>query len=758
MSPLSFVLYPWQVRELHCRVAATRIDPQLQKRHTYLALAICGILAAAIVCAYWEIRNADFITAFDDNTYLTENLTVQRGVTPENLAWAFTTFHFNNWHPLTWLSYMAECHLFGLNPAAFHLVNLGFHVANTLLLFLLLRRQTTALWASATVAALFGLHPLHVESVAWISERKDVLSTLFGLLTIWAYDAYSRKRSMKWYVIALVLFASSLMSKAMLVTLPFLLLLLDFWPLRRIELNSPVWLRATSILVFEKIPFFVMAAAASFLAYFAQGDAVAPLQHLSFAQRLANAVVSYPRYISKTLWPVDLAVYYPHPLQWPVDVIIAAVLLITALTLAAVRTMRKQPYFFTGWFWFVGTLIPVIGLVQIGSQSVADRYLYFPSIGLFIIIVWSVREFVQTRYTPLIPPAVVATAVLAACAVFTIRQIRYWQDSIVLLAHAERVTGPSVIVLNNLGHALINSGRIEEGRRKLEHALALQPGDHLRWVNVANAALREGNLDRAVEHYRGALRLNPDNPGLNMVMGLCLVRQKNFREAVPYYQQAISKQPAYLDAYLQLGDALAFLGDLDSALTNYLAVIDLKGDLASPHQNAGKIYAETGRLDEALKHLTHAVRLDPHDALGRFHLASALARNGDAQAAIVEYEQAIRLDPSLVLALNNLAWLRATHPDAVLRNGAEAVRLAEQACDLSQRGQAFALGTLAAAYAEVGRFDEAIRTAEKAIELAESQRQHALAERNRQLLASYKASQPWREPHLRDTSRLKVQP
>ncbi len=731
----------------------------MQNRRTFLPVAICGILTAAIVCVYWEIRNADFITALDDNTYLTENLIVQRGLTPENFRWAFTTFYFNNWHPLTWLSYMAECHFSGLNPATFHIVNLGLHAANTLLLFLLLRRLTTVLWASAIVAALFGLHPLHVESVAWISERKDLLSTFFGLLAVWAYDEYARTRSVKWYVVAAAMFASSLMSKAMLVTLPFLLLLLDVWPLRRIQLDGPPRFRAVVPLLVEKIPFFVMSAAVSLLAYLAQGDAVASLQHLGFIQRLENAFVSYLRYISKTLWPVDLAVYYPHPLQWPVLTISAAVLLIAGLTFIALRLIRKQPSFFTGWFWFMGTLVPVIGLVQIGSQSIADRYLYFPSIGLFIMIVWGIRDSAQSGSILSLRWVVMATAaVLVACAPLTIRQVRFWRNSIVLLSHTERVTPPSVMVLNNLGHALINSGRAEEGRRKLEQALALQPDDHLRWVNLANTALGEGNLDRAIEYYRGALRLNPKNPGVNLVMGLCLARQMNFREAISYYREAILMQPANLEAHIHLGDALTQLGDFDSALTNYLAAINLKPDLALPHLNAGTICAQTGRFDEALKHLRNAVRLNSGDTLAHFHLAAALAKSGDAQSAIAEYEEAIRLNQDLIPALNNLAWLRATHPDANLRNGREAVRLAEQACDLSQRREAFALGTLAAAYAEAGRFPDAISTAEKAIELANPNQQNTIVEKNRQALECYRAGKPWREPPSSGARVIKDQP
>ncbi|MCI0748727.1 MAG: tetratricopeptide repeat protein [Verrucomicrobia subdivision 3 bacterium] len=742
-------------------------------------MLICAFLTAVTLAAFWSVKDAAFVN-FDDPRYVSQNLIVQKGLTVENLRWAFTTFYFNNWHPLTWLSFMADCEFFGLSARAFHLVNLAFHVGNTLLLFLFLTRTTAAIWPSCIVAGFFGIHPLHVESVAWVAERKDVLSTFFWLLTMWAYHVYVKRKRACWYVASLMLFCLGLMSKAMLVTLPFVLMLLDLWPLRRIDGGTRDWLARAKPLLWEKAPFILLAAAASYLAYRAQGEAVASTEGLAFASRLENVFVSYARYISKTFWPTDLSVFYPHPVQWPEWQVWGSLALVFAASVLAFFRIREAPYLFTGWFWFLGTLVPVIGLVQIGGQSIADRYMYVPSMGLFIALVWTAREFTAHERVLKGVAAACAVIALAACCFVTMRQVEHWKSSLALFTHAERVTGPNVTVLNNLGNALLASGRKSEADQKFLAALAVDANDPLAWGNTGKSLLEQGDTAKAIEHFRSGLKLQPNNPELNHNLGLALARSGNFKEAISYYLKAISNKPAYVDAHINLGAAFLAVGDTASALTNCLTVVRLKPDFAPGHYNLATTYLEAGQFDKAelyyreairLKYeysdayrqlgvvlarkkdpqearaaLEKAIRFNPKDALARVYLAGVLAETGQTERAIAEYREILRSETNAIVVLNNLAWLRATHPEARFRDGSEAVRLAERACELTQRSEPFLLGTLAAAYAEVGRFDDAIKTAEQAIQLAEAHGKKSVAEKNRELLTSYRGRQPWREP------------
>jgi Flp pilus assembly protein TadD len=604
------------------------------------ATLVCILLVAATILAFWNISAAGFVN-YDDPAYVSANPIVQRGLTAENIRWAFTTFHYNNWHPLTWLSYMVDCQLFGMNPLSFHLVNLAFHTANALFVFLLLWRLTGSLWPSAIVAAFFAWHPLHVESVAWISERKDVLSTFFALLTICAYAKYVKRPRAGWYLLTLVLFLLALMSKAMAVTVPFLLLLMDIWPLRRLNLVSPGWFRILRQLILEKLPLFALSLAVSFATFFAQGEAVMTTSHLALTHRLENAVVSYARYLGKSFWPADLAVFYPHPIEgWSLPLIAASAALLLCISALAVLTVRNRPYLFTGWFWFLGTLIPVIGLVQVGSQSIADRYMYLPSIGLFIAIVWGVRDLVKAFRLPPLPLALGTGAALLACGLLTFRQVRVWKDSFSLFSHAERVTPPNIVTLNNLTAELLAHGQVAEADARVDTAIRLFPREYLTWWHAGNRARRRGDFGEAATHYQTALQLQPREPQLHFLLALVLEQQN-----------------------------------------------------------------ESG--------------------------------------AIHSYREAIRLNPQFTPALNNLAWLLATHPDTSVRNGAEAVALAERACQLTQSQQAYFIGTLAAAYAEVGQFELAAATAEKAIAVAEARADKAHAQRTRAALALYRNRQPW---------------
>jgi protein O-mannosyl-transferase len=740
---------------------------------------ICAGLTALTLAAFWPATRAGFVN-IDDSTYIYNNARVWQGLTPENVKWAFSTFYFSNWHPLTWLSYMLDCELFGVDSRAMHCVNLGWHIANVLLLFGLLKRTTGATGSSALVAALFAVHPLHVESVAWISERKDVLSTFFWIASTWAYAEYVKARCAGWYIAALVLCALGLMSKAMLVTLPFALLLFDFWPLRRFELGAPGWLKQLRRLAVEKLPFLILAGVVSYVTFMAQraGESVIALEPLSLSQRVENVFVSYARYLGKTFWPANLAPFYDHPVEWPLLYVITSLLLLVAISSAAVLHARRWPFLFTGWFWFVGTMVPVIGLVQVGGQSMADRYTYVPHIGLFVALVWAVRHVVVTRApAPLTSIAVVL--VLLICALHTWRQSRYWRDSVALFSHAARVTPPNSVVLNNLGSALLDAGRPAEAERAFNQALALSPNDPYVLGNIANALAREQKLDEALALYERALQFRPNVPELHFNAGLALAKKGQFTNSVRFYERALELDPFYLDALVELGNAQMSLGKTAAAATNYTRVIQLQPQYPAARYNLGQIALAAGRPTDAIEHFSEAIRghtnfadayrqltvalqragrveearqslqsaltLVPTNAVLHAELGVLLAQSGRPAEAVSAYRKAIKLDANILGALNNLAWLLATHPSAEIRDGAEAVRLAERAVQLGERKHAFLLGTLGAAYAEAGRFEEAIKSAEEAIQLAERAGQTELVAKNKELLAAYREGRPWRE-------------
>lgn len=509
-------------------------------------LLVC-LLIVVTLAAYEPVRKYEFVD-YDDDRYVTANPRIQEGLSWKNAAWALTATEVANWHPLTWLSHMADCQLYGLNPAGHHLTNLLLHLANVLLLFHALRRMTGAVRRSWLVAALFAAHPLNIESVAWIAERKNVLSTLFWLLTMWAYMLYARRPGWRRYLLVVGLFVLGLMSKPMLVTLPCVLLLLDYWPLGRLRgrsedpsdqqspderterpwrarLSSPHFRHTVFRLVLEKAPLFLLAAASSAITIKAQQmDGALDAKHLPLGARLANALVSYVGYIYKMIWPEQLAVLYPHPGDsipgWRVIAAATALVCVTAL---AIRASRKFPYLPVGWLWYLGTLVPVIGLIQVGQQAMADRYAYIPLIGLFIIIAWGVADL--TRRLPFgscrLAGTTTTTAAAALLIVLTMAtrwQLRHWQNSITLFERALEVTSDNEIAHNNLGAVLVRKGRLDEGLAHLREAVRLYPAYETARANIAITLTQKANIEagdesrwqEAVELYRQALALNPD--------------------------------------------------------------------------------------------------------------------------------------------------------------------------------------------------------------------------------------------------------
>jgi protein O-mannosyl-transferase len=680
--------------------------------------ALIGVaLTVGTLAAYWPVRQAGFLN-FDDPDYVTNNPDVFHGLTWHGVGWAFRTVHASNWHPLTWLSHMLDCSIFGEYAGGHHWVNVGFHAANACLLFLLWWRMTGALGRSAFVAALFALHPLHVESVAWISERKDVLSTFFALLTLLSYARYVQQSSVRgpksrlWYGLALSCFILGLLSKPMLVTLPFVMLLLDYWPLQRPPPKTPdSRLKTLLPLVREKAPFFAFSVASAVVTFFAQktGGAVVTMEKMPITDRLGNAVVSYAQYLLKTVWPSNLSVFYPFAAElWIVEVLLCLVIL-TALTWLGWLASRRTPAVLVGWLWFVGTLVPVIGLVQVGSQAFADRYTYLPHIGLFVAVAWGVADLTAGWHARPLALALGSAVALTGCFVCTQFQVWHWKNSLTLFTHALQVTRDNPLAEHNLGHALSLIGDQREALYHFNRALRLKPGDPKAHFNRGNLYGVQGRLEEAMADYREAIRHKPD----------------------------------YEQAYCNLAKALAQQSRFDEAHTNFLAALRCKPDYAEAHTKLGNVLLLQGRVEEAMSHLRQAVRMDPAYAEGHYHLAAALARQKKFAEAAASFHAALRASSAYADAANDLAWLLATCPEPNLRNVPEAVRLAQLACELTRYTDPMHLDTLGVAHSEAGQFKEAITWTEKAIALATAAGDAALAAQLRPRLTNYQAGRSY---------------
>jgi tetratricopeptide (TPR) repeat protein len=606
-----------------------------------LVILIYLTLALAATLVFFQVRNFDFIN-YDDGNYVTQNQHVLNGLTADSIKWAFTTGHAANWHPLTWLSLMLDCQLFGNNPGPIHLINLLLHIASTLLLFTVLKKMTASIWPSAFVAALFAIHPAHVESVAWIAERKDVLSTLFWMLTLLAYVGYVRRPAVYRYALALVFFALGLMAKPMLVTLPVILLPLDYWPLNRLY-NAKLFYKA----VIEKIPFFALSAISSVITFFVQrsGGAMIDFQTIPLSSRIANAFLSYFRYIGKLFWPQNLAVFYPFDVgSFPLWQIALCALLLIAISVCVIYFGRKRKYLLTGWFWFVAALIPVIGLVQVGPQAFSDRYTYVPYIGLFIMLAWGFHELVAGHPYKKIVIGTSAAVVLIALAAGSFRQTSYWKNSFTLFSHAVEVTQNNYTAQNNLAQDL----------------------------------LARGKTSLAIEHLEKAIQIKPDSVPAHVNLGAALQHQGKFAQAVAQYNKALELMP----------------------------------DLAQARYNLAVTLISQGKLDEALDQLRIT----------------------------------IRLKPDWTAPMNNLAWFIAAHPELKNRDANEAVLVARRACELTNNRDPDLLDTLAASYAAAGRFEEAVNTAQKALQLAETAGQSQIKSDIQSHLVFYMQGKPYIQP------------
>ena len=637
----------------------------LNKKYFYI---MCIFLVVTTFVVYWQVLDSDFIN-YDDNEYVTENIRVHKGVTFDSLTWAFTSSHSSNWHPLTWISHMIDCQLYGLNPMGHHLTSLLFHVANTLLLLLILVRMTGTLWQSSFAVALFALHPLHVESVAWVAERKDVLSTFFMMLAIWAYILYVKKGNIRRYLLVVLFFVLGLMSKPMLVTLPFILLMLDFWPLGRFCHIHESWNVVTGQqtnkrlgilrLLWEKVPFFALAVVSSVVTFIVQerSGAVKLLEQYSIQTRIINAFVAYTEYMLNMIWPVELAVLYPHPGNslslWKGVVAGLALVLITILV---IRKAWKIPYLAVGWLWYVITLIPVIGIVQVGAQAMADRYTYITLIGLFIIIAWGANDLLSKWLYRKICLGTLAAIILPVLIVLTWKQVQYWENGITLFKHTVKHTSNNVVIYNNLGIAYKNSGKYKEAIEAYKQAIRINPDYDMAHLNLGVLHNELGKYKEAIEAYKQAIRINPDYAKAYSNLGVAYNESGKYKEAIEVCKKSIRINPDSAKAHFNLGVAYGELGKYKEAIEACKQALRIDPDYATAHSNLGVAYGVLGMYKESIEEFKQAVEIDPDDLLAHNNLGYAYLSSSMHKEAIDAYKQVVRIDPDYAKAHFGLGY------------------------------------------------------------------------------------------------------
>jgi tetratricopeptide (TPR) repeat protein len=741
-------------------------------------------LAATVLVVYTQTWGQGFtFVNVDDGEYVYNNPHVTAGLSLSGVRWALTTLHFYNWHPLTWLSLQLDAQLFGTSAQGFHRTNVLLHAANSVLLFWLLQRMTGALWCSALVAALFAIHPTHVESVAWISERKDVLSTLFWLLTMAAYAWYAERPGVLRYLLVMLAFILGLMTKPMVVTLPAVLLLLDYWPLCRWPAEEPRKTRYAPAslprLFVEKVPLLCLVALSVFLTLRAQTKLVQPLEQFPLSIRVANALVSWVKYIGMTLWPAELTIYYPHPrtplVSWQP---LAAVGLLAVLTVGLLLAGRKQRYLAVGWLWYLGTLVPVIGIVQVAGQALADRYTYIPTIGLFIIFAWGMADFCSRALAREMPVFVLTGIALAVLLVMTWFQIQHWRNSDALWRHALAVTGGNKVVHNELALALVEKGEQAEAVKHFEAALRL--GSHSRTHgHLGMVLLQLDQYDEAARQLEKAVQLEPDWAKARLALGRVRERQGRHEEAIRHFTDALAIDPTLTEAHIGLASALAANGAFQQAEEQYEILLRAEPDSALLHDELGRLYKRQGRLKDAISQYDralelqpsfheswnnkgvamealgrfaqaadcyrHAVELDPKQLVYRLNLAYALRENGQQGPASTQYEVAFRLHSDWPQSVLAEAWTLATHPEPRRRNGKQALRSARIACQATGYQQPQALDILAAAHAELGQFDQAVSWERKALALLPDSVAPTIMSALQERLKLYERRQPYRE-------------
>ncbi len=691
----------------------------------HASIVVSALLLAAVFFVFGQTVHHGFLH-FDDPTYVSENPELTEGSTIDKIAWAFTTDCAGNWHPLTWLSHLSDCSIYGVeNAGGHHLTNVLLHAASAIVLFLALRRMTGDFWPAALAAALFAIHPLRVESVAWVAERKDVLSGLFFMLTLWFYAGYaSRPFSLARYLAVVASLALGLLAKPTLVTLPLVLLLLDYWPLGRLQSRQPAEICAGTPggrrLIVEKIPLFVLAAGSCIVTFLVQRAGVEAFVDAALPWRIGNAVVAYVAYLIQFFCPINLAIMYPHPGEdLPLWKIAAAAIALIAISAGVVKLRRRSPYLVTGWLWYLGMLVPMIGLVQVGWQSRADRYTYLPQIGVCIMVAWGVHQAAVSR----VAQRWATVGALAALAILTglaYRQTALWRSDETLW----------------------------------KHAIACTENNYVAHLHIAMAMTVQERFPEAIEHYQAADRLAQNKTAkcyaANAVtiatkLGFLYSKMGRLDEAVAQYERALKAEPKNARVHVNLAAVLKNQGRFDDAISHCKIALDIDPKDAMAHNNLGASLEAQGKLFAAMSHYEQAVELRPDFADARGNLAAIMRQVQNSPAAIVRWREWIDLRPTDYVLMNQAALLMATSSDASLRNGADAVELARRAVQLVGEREPTTLATLAAAYAEAGRFPDAVQTARQALALAQQQGNRALVKSIEEKLPLYESQKPYHE-------------
>lgn len=752
-------------------------------------VAICFGLVALTWTIFGRTLSYDFFN-YDDSFYVYQNHWISDGLTRAGLVRAFTHSLVGNWHPLTSFSLMLDAEIFGLNAGGYHAVNVLLHTIAVLLLFLALRTMTGAMWRSALVAALFAIHPLRAESVVWISERKDVLSGVFFMLGLLAYTRYARRPPrLGSYLLVTGTLTLGLLSKAMLVTFPFLLLVLDYWPLRRFVF-SPPWPESERTkkpapapvpwLLLEKVPFLLLAIAISIATIFSQEKALSVAQDWPLRWRIDNAVVTVWVYLRQMIWPADLAPFYPHSRGslelWIVLLCLAAAL---AFTLFAFVVRRRHPYLITGWLWYLGMLVPVIGLVQVGWQAHADRYTYLPQIGIYLALVWGIAElsgaWPKRRF--ILGPATAAALLLLMA--LSWRQVGYWSSSVRLWRHTLAVTSENDVAERGLGTELLRLGFVDEAIVHDREALRIRPRDANGLTNLANALLRKKEYPEAIQHYRAVLSVRPNDSEMHRNLGKALYQSgaveeglAQFREAlrlnssdsdaayslgngyletgdakaaIPYFEQALEANGKNIAARYNLAIAYQRAGQLENAIAEFRQTLALEPEKIDAQNNLAIALLKAGRAVEARAQWQAVLRLQPNNAEMHNNLAVALLAEGRLAEAVQEWRETLRLQPERVATQLTLGWVLATSPEAEVRAGQEALALAQGAIRAGSRNNPLGYRVLAAAYAETGQYPAAVETAKEGAERATAEGYAGLADLLQADLFLYQQGIPLRD-------------
>ncbi|MFC1489058.1 tetratricopeptide repeat protein [Thermodesulfobacteriota bacterium] len=696
----------------------------------YRDIPICLFLIVATFAAYYQVTNHEFVN-FDDTIYVTENRHVKAGLTLEGIIWSFKLSDKDNtyWHPLTWLSHLLDCELFGMKSGMHHLGNLILHISSSLLLFFTLKQMTGARWRSFFVAALFALHPLNVESVAWVSERKNVLSTFFWMLTLMSYGYYCRQPGFFRYFLTLIIFQLGLLAKPMLVTLPCVLLLLDYWPLGRIQSGSTKGIRyetgenasfgyvayPASRLLLEKIPFLLLSSVSIVLSTLSlqNQENLISTEYIPMSLRIANALVSYVNYIVKMIWPKNLAVLYPYPkVMLPAWQVAGSGLLLVCVSVLVIMTLKRAPYLATGWLWYLGTLVPVIGLVQGGLwPAMADRWAYIPLAGIYIIIAWGISDITKRWPHRKMWLPTLAILLLSILILATWRQAGFWKNTITLFEHTLGVTTNHYLPHNNLGNALLRKGRTAEAIEHYREALRLRPNYVEAHNNLGNALAKQGLADEAIKQCREALRLNPNYEKAHNNLGSILAEQGRIDEAVKHYREALRLHPNYVEAYNNLGNALKQKGQTDEAVTHYQEALRINPDNIEAHNILGGVLEKQGQTFEAINHYQEALRLNPDLEETHYNLANVLMKQGRIDGAIDHYLKALSIKPDYVEVHNNLGnvFLKKNRIDDAINHFFKALEIQP---DLEETHY-----NLGRALAMKGRIDEAVAQYKEALRI-----------------------------------------